>query len=87
MISDLLCSEFAAKYLPAIIAAYKEDTATYNVSEYILNLISDVYVDTNFALMPTYFFCRPYFVRYTKSPLASGFWPLQSNTLEKAYNR
>ena len=55
-VAEPLCSEFAAKYLPAIIAAYKEETVTYNMPECILNLISDVYVDTNVAPMPTHFF-------------------------------
>ena len=55
MVTEPLCSEFAAKYLPAIIAAYREETTPENMPECILNLISDQYVNTNVALIPTHF--------------------------------
>src|ERR1700733_12504758 len=79
----ILSSEFAAKYLPALMSAYRESSGPLNAAMTMLNVIS--YTLVAIDIVPFTVFdvglvtCRAYFVRFQRSPAGSDLAAIQAH--------
>jgi len=81
----ILSSEFAAKYLPALMSAYRESSSPLNAAMTMLNVISytlvaiDIVPFTVFDVGLVTRTCRAYFVRFQRSPAGSDLVAIQAH--------